>query len=614
MLIVSPSGQHYVTHQYNDEQRRTMMMKSARGVIKVLAISLAIVAISRGGAVTAATLPVATLQAPIEKGLRTPTRLAVGTDGSLYVADPANQGVVKFSSAGAVLKKIAVAGIPQGVAVTSSGNILVSQKEFVAVYDTSGAEIKRLGSGNGQFVSASGITLDDAGKIYVADSKGRSVQVFDANGAYLTRFGTQGSAAGQFLYPTAIAYEKVSQQIAVVDSLNARVQFYDKTGTYLRTVGGIGTGPLKFMHPQGIAFEYGTGSAVRMYVADAMLKNIQAIDPTGTGSFISFVKAGKGTEHGSPSDLAFDQNSKRLYIVDGMGSITIYKINDGSVVINSVTPAAATVLASAAQTGKSSVVASVNSSSVAPIILSMVADAANTNSDLLDVSGLTNGASSVKVNGAPVAVANGFFTTAVPLQSGANVITVAATDQSGKAWTETRTIVKSSALPALTIATPDVQATDKATMVFSGTVDKDVFVTVAGVPATIANQTWNAEVTLAPGLNTVEVQAIDLNGQATTQKRTVISTPSAPALAIIAPVEDITVIATKSMVVSGTVAADAVVTAEVNGKSVKATAKAGIFTLPVAFGADGVYSVSVHAAVPGGMSSTIGRSIIYRKK
>ena len=230
------------------------MTKNVSRVLKVLAISLATVAISRSVVVLAATLPVATLQSSIEKGLRTPTRLAVGADGSLYVADPANQGVLKFSAAGNLLQKYAVNGIPQGVAVTASGRLLVSLKEFVAIYDTNGTELKRLGSGAGQFVSASDIALDDAGLIYVTDSKGKCVQVFGADGSYLSRFGVGGSAAGQFLFPTAIAYEKISKQIAVVDSLNARVQFFDKAGVFVRSIGANGTGPLKFMHPQGLAF------------------------------------------------------------------------------------------------------------------------------------------------------------------------------------------------------------------------------------------------------------------------------------------------------------------------------------------------------------------------
>jgi uncharacterized Zn-binding protein involved in type VI secretion len=594
------------------------MMKSASRVLKVLAISLATVAISQGGVVLAATLPVATLQSSIEKGLRTPTRLALATDGSLYVADPANQGVLKFSASGKLLQKIAVTGIPQGLALTASGRLLVSQKEFVALYDSNGTELKRLGSGNGQFVSASDIALDDLGQIYVTDSKGKCVQVFDANGGYLSRFGAKGSADGQFLYPTAIAYEKNSKQIAVVDSLNARVQFFDKTGVFVRSIGANGTGPLKFMHPQGLAFEYGAGNSVRMYVSDGMLRNIQAIDPTGTGSFISYVKAGKGTEHGSPSDLAFDQVSRRLYIVDGLGSITVYQISDGSVVLNSVTPAAptsATVIASTAKSGNGASVTSTTSSTVSPLKLSMVADRSAVTQELLDVTGLVSGVSSVEVNGVPIAVANGLFSTAISLQAGSNVITVTVTDNSGKRWDESRTVTKISGAPALSVALPDVQATDSGTLTLKGSVDKGVYVAVAGVPADIASQEWSAAVTLTPGLNTIEIQAIDLDGVAVTQKRTILCNPSAPSLAITTPAEDV-VTNNKRLAFRGkvTAAADVVVTAEVNGSPKKVTVDAGSFIVPVEFTQEGIYTVTVSAGVTGGDASTVSRSVVYRKK
>jgi sugar lactone lactonase YvrE len=594
------------------------MTKSASRILKVLVISLATVAISRGGVALATTLPVATLQSSIEKGLRTPTRLAVGTDGSLYVADPANQGVLKFSASGALLQKVAVKGIPQGIAVTSSGRLLVSQKEFVALYDTNGTELRRLGLGDGQFVSAADIAIDDTGLIYVTDSKGKCVQVFDADGGYLSRFGAKGSAAGQFLYPTAIAYEKVSKQIAVVDSLNARVQFFDKAGVFIRSIGTNGTGPLKFMHPQGLAFENGTDNSVRMYVSDAMLRNIQAIDPAGSGSFISYVKAGKGTEHGSPSDLAFDQTAKRLYVVDGLGSITVYQISDGTVVVNSVTPAApasATVIATSAQSGTAAVVASTPASTGSPLSLSMVSDGSAVTQELLDVTGLVTGVSSVTVNGEPVAVANGLFSTAVSLQSGANEISITVTDNSGKTWKEIRNVTKVTEAPSLSVAVSDVQATNNATLTLKGHVDKGVYVAVAGIPADIVSQEWHAAVTLAQGLNTIEVQAIDLNGQAASQKRTIFFNPSSAALTITEPAED-AVTSQKRLILKGKVSAssEVTVTAEVNGIPKKIEVDDGEFSLPVEFQQEGVYTVTVFAVTAGGDVSTVSRSLVFRKK
>ncbi len=594
-----------------------MIKKSARRVLTVLAITVATVAIWRSGAVTAATLPVASLQPSVQKGLRTPTRLAVAADGTLYVADPANQGVLKYGPAGILLRKISVTGIPQGIAITTSGALWVCQKEFVALYDVNGAEIKRLGSGKGQFVSASGIAIDDTGLIYVADSKGRCVQVFDADGVYLTRFGSQGSGAGQFLYPAAIVYEKVSKQIVVVDSLNGRVQFFDKSGSFVRSMGGIGTGPLKFIHPQGIAFEYGAGSAVRMYICDAMLRNIQAIDPTGAGLFLGYVKGGKGTEHGSPSDLAFDQSAKLLYVVDGLGSVTVYKISDGNVVVDNATAPVTTaaVIASSPLASKNSSVVLSTPSTVSPLILSMVADGSTVTAELLDVTGIASNLSAVNVNGLPVAISNGIFGTAVLLHSGSNEITVTATDHTGRSWSEVRTVTKSTPLPSLTIATPDAQVTDKGIMALTGSVAKDLFVSVAGVPADISAGIWTSQVTLNPGINTVQLQTIDLNGQAVTQKRTLLYYPAAPALAITAPTEDLIVSAGSKVVISGTVSLSpaATVSAQVNGKPVKVAVCGGFFSFPVELVGEGVYTATVSAVTAAGNVGTITRSLIQGK-
>ena len=591
------------------------MTTRASRLHKVLVISLAVVAISRGEAVKAATLPVVTVQGAIEQGMRTPTRLAVGADGSLYVADPANQGVLKFSSSGKLKQKIAVRGIPQGVVVTADGRLLVSLKESVAMYDAAGTEIRKLGSGDGQFVLAADIALDDTGQIYVTDSKGAAVQVFKSDGSYVTRFGVKGSGDGQFRFPTSIAFEKVSRQIAVVDSLNGRVQFYDLSGAYVRTIGALGTGPLKFMHPQGLAFEYGAADSVRMYVSDAMVKKVQAIDPTGAGMFLSYINDTRDG-HSLPSELAFDQAAHRLYVIDGLGSVSYYQITDGSVVVNSVTPAApgnAAVITSTAQSAGATVAASATST-LAPFVLSTVADGSTVTSDLLDVSGLATGISTIAVNGQPVSVANGLFSTAVSLAAGANEITVTVTDLAGKTWKETRTVIRDAGAPVLTVAAADVQSTGKAVLNLKGTTDRGAYVAVAGIPADLNKLEWSSAVTLAPGLNTIEVQAIDLSGQASSQKRTVFYKPAAPDLAVTAPAEDV-ITSQKSLTVKGMASAvDGLkVTAEINGIPKQVAVDAGRFSIPVEFQQEGAYTVTLYAGAAGGDVSTVSRTIVYRK-
>jgi hypothetical protein len=243
-----------------------------------------------------------------------------------------------------------------------------------------------------------------------------------------------------------------------------------------------------------------------------------------------------------------------------------------------------------------------------------VADGSTVTQELLDVTGLVSGGSAVTVNGHPVAVANGLFSTAVPLVAGANEIAVVVTDLSGKTWKEVRIVTRDVGAPVLTLAAPDVQAAANAVLTLRGTTDRGAYVAVAGMPADISKLEWSAAVTLTPGLNTIEVQAFDLTGQSSSQKRTVFYNASAPELAITTPAEDV-VTTQKNLTVTGKVSegSGVTLTAEVNGIPKKITAEDGRFSLPVDFTVEGPYSITLYAGAAGGDVSTVSRTIVYRK-
>lgn len=599
----------------NQQLRRETMTKTACRALKVVAISLFVAAISRSGVALAVTLPAVKMQGVVTQGLQTPTSLAFGGAGALYVADPATRSVLRFNAAGTLVQKTAVGGKGQGVAVAADGRIAVALKDSVALFDATGAEIRRLGSGAGQFVSASGITFDDAGRIYVSDSGASCVQVFKADGTYVSRFGSAGRGAGQFTYPTSIAFEQKSRQIAVVDSLNGRVQFYDANGAYVKSVGSLGSGPLSFMHPHGVAFEYPVDGSVRMYVSDKMLGTIQAIDPAGSGTFLTTLSDNRSGRM-MPSELAFDQNSKTLYAVNGFGGVSYFQVADGAAVVaasSAAAPASAQVIASNAQAAAGTSAASSAAVAVSPLAVSMVADGSTVTAGVLDVSGVATGAAAVTVNNRQVAVTNGLFSTAVPLAAGSNEIAIAAVDASGKSWKEVRKVTLDNGAPLLTVGAADIQVASKGVLELKGTVDRPAFVSIAGIPAAVQGLEWSSAVTLTPGLNTVEVQAVDLTGQGSAQKITVFYTPSAADLAVTSPAAD-AVTSTASMTISGTVSdTAAAVTAQVNGVTVDVTVTAGQFSLPVEFTQEGAYTVTLTAISAGGELSTVARTLVYRK-
>jgi DNA-binding beta-propeller fold protein YncE len=115
--------------------------------------------------------------------------VAVDPAGNVWVADSATRtqvcacwGLDEFSLEGTLMRKV-------------GGN-----------QQWNGTEIGNPGEGPGQFEAPSGIAVDPSGRVWVADTGNHRVQVFGAQGEYLSQFGTKGSASGQFEEPVGIAF------------------------------------------------------------------------------------------------------------------------------------------------------------------------------------------------------------------------------------------------------------------------------------------------------------------------------------------------------------------------------------------------------------------------
>ncbi len=311
------------------------MLIRLRKTIGTIAIPISLLAILQAGASSAATVPVVTvLTPPITNGLASPLRVVIDSKGDFYVSDPRLGGVSKFSSSGQKNMMFKTKLAPQGVAVSDSGKLYVSQGTSVTILDQAGNVLGSIGSGIGQFKQANGIAVDAAGFVYVADSLDNNVKVFNSLGQFVKTIGTSGTAAGQFSMPTGIAYDKSSNQIAVADTQNGRIQFFSASGNFnfVKSIGSFGVLALQFKRPVGVTFEYdAAGKLSRMYVADIFLNTIKVIDPAGSGTLLACI--GKnGLANGQlviPMDVAFDHLQKRLLVANGTGSMTLYGIDGG---------------------------------------------------------------------------------------------------------------------------------------------------------------------------------------------------------------------------------------------------------------------------------------------
>ena len=162
--------------------------------------------------------------------------VAVGAEGSIYVADMHNNRVQKFDRDGRFLMTI---GGP--------------------------------GAGDGEFNEPRDVALDGGGNLYVVDTWNARVQKFDPEGRYVASFRTQGGLFG----PKGVAVD--GNRVLVSDTGNGTIEVFDTSGRHLATWGQKGGGPGEFREPVGVAAD-GRGG---WFVADSGNSRIQLLDSRG---------------------------------------------------------------------------------------------------------------------------------------------------------------------------------------------------------------------------------------------------------------------------------------------------------------------------------------------
>src|ERR1044072_5758393 len=161
------------------------------------------------------------------------------------------------------------------------------------------------GSANGQFLTPTGIAVDVAGNVYVAEGNGNRVQKFDNNGNFLFKFGIPGDVGGGFVTPSGIAVDSAGN-IYVTDNTTNRTLKFNSSGTYLSSIG-----PSGFLSASGVAVD----SANNVYISDANNHRIRKYD--STGAFITqWGSSGSADgQFSGPQGLGIDL-SDNVYVAD----------------------------------------------------------------------------------------------------------------------------------------------------------------------------------------------------------------------------------------------------------------------------------------------------------
>lgn len=207
---------------------------------------------------------------------------------------------------------------PTGVAVDAGGNVYVTESSGnrLLVYNKFGSfqrELKGLSK-------PTGVAVDPWGRIYVSNTGAKTVDVYDVN---LSPLFSLGRGAVSFLFPTAVAVDSAGYAF-VADSKDNRIKVFDSAGSFLYSFGGKGSGDGYLNFPVSVAVSESAGEVIVSDLTPTLTgyrgAGVQVFDRTGT-----FKRRFGGYGEGQglflrPMGVAVD-GTGRIYVADSYQNV-----------------------------------------------------------------------------------------------------------------------------------------------------------------------------------------------------------------------------------------------------------------------------------------------------
>jgi DNA-binding beta-propeller fold protein YncE len=175
--------------------------------------------------------------------LDTPMGIAVDPNGNVLVADTNNGRIEKFSPTGAFLSIIGTKGSghgqlgePNGIAIDHVGNIYVAEvasNHRVQKLAPDGVFIAEWKGPALGFYGPRRIAIGPDDSVYAVDQGHTRIVKFNPDGQVLEVWGSKGNGDGQFDDPTSVAVDPTTNRVYVADPRNKRIQVFDANGKFL---------------------------------------------------------------------------------------------------------------------------------------------------------------------------------------------------------------------------------------------------------------------------------------------------------------------------------------------------------------------------------------------
>lgn len=233
--------------------------------------------------------------------IREPSKIAVDTNGRVYVLDNDRSKIKIFSYRGEPLGVAKLPGVGEkpvfgAITFDPDGNFYVGENEScqVLVFGPDGKPRGRMGecgSEPGQFqaITAIAVTKDS---IVVTDAQVVSVQVFDRKGNLVRGWGAHDMGIANFSLPQSVVVDSRGRVIAI-DMMRHEIKFFDAEGHFLDRFGGLGWRLGQVAYPAGIAID----SEDHLYVVEKGNARVQVF-AEAEGRFPSGNVPDKGPRNG----------------------------------------------------------------------------------------------------------------------------------------------------------------------------------------------------------------------------------------------------------------------------------------------------------------------------
>jgi sugar lactone lactonase YvrE len=193
--------------------------------------------------------------------------LAMDDNDRLLVSDPGLRHILVFD-ANHKAEDMITEGLvePGGLALDKENRLLYVadvQLDQVLVYDADSFKpLRKIGTTGrnhelttpGDFAKPTGLAVDRDGNLYVCDTLNNRIEIFDADGKFISTYGKNGDGPGYFSRPKGVAIDS-DNHIWVADGVQDRVQVFNQDWQLLITFGGHGLLPGQFQGLVSIAID-----------------------------------------------------------------------------------------------------------------------------------------------------------------------------------------------------------------------------------------------------------------------------------------------------------------------------------------------------------------------